>query len=162
MRSLIIAIALVLLPLFTIIGVGATDFTVNSTRQSIIGEIIEDDNTFNVVETRLQVAGSNAPATTNDVNNPIDITPADPLVNANNINRGDFVYLIRLKEKNPDSAPLNSKWKVTLLLNDNEVATVYIGNTPADNSSVEGVRIRFNIGSSFSGGVLQTTITRIA
>ena len=161
MRSLIIAIALVLLPLFTIIGVGATDFTVNSTQQSIIGEIIEDDNTFNVVETRLQVAGSNASATSNDVNNPIDITPASPLVNANNINRGDFVYLIRLEEKNANSAPSGSKWKVTLLLNDDEVATVYIGNTTAVNA-VEGVRIRFNIGSGFSGGVLQTTITRIA
>ena len=109
----------------------------------------------------MQVAGSNASATSNDVNNPIDITTADPLVNANNIYKGDFVYLILLEEKNPNSAPLNSKRKVTLLLNDNEVATVYIGNTSAVNA-VEGVRIRFDIGSSFSGGVLQTTITRIA
>ncbi len=162
MKSLIIAIALVLLPLFTIIGVGATDFTVNSTQQSIIGEIIEDDDTLNVVETRLMVAGSNAPATTNDANNPIDITVADPLVNANVINRGDFVYIIKLAEDDATSAPSGSKWKVTLLLNDNEIATVYIGNTSVDNTNVEGVRIRFNIGSSFSGGVLQTTITRIA
>ncbi len=160
MRSLIIAITLVLLPLLTIIGVGATDFTVNSTQQSIRGEIIEDDATFNV-ETRLQIAGINAPATFNDVNNPIDITPADPLVNANNINKNHFVYLIQLQEKNPDSAPANSKWKVTLLLNDSEVATVYIGNTSANDSQTEGVRIRFNIGSSFSGGALQTTITKL-
>jgi len=160
MNSLIIAIALVLLPLFTIIGVGATDFTTSSTQQSIISEIIENDSTFNI-ETRLMVAGSNASQTTNDENNPIDITVADPLVNANNINRGNFVYHIKLVEKTGDSAPSGSKWKVTLLLDDTEIATVYIGNTSA-NTNTEGVRIRFNIGSSFSGGVLQTTITRIA
>lgn len=161
MKNLIIVTALILMPLFTTVGVATTDFTVNSTQQSIIGEVIENDNTFSI-KTTLQVAGSDATATTNNENNPIDITTADPLVNANNISRGNYVYLIQLEEKSASSAPADSKWLVRVFLNDTQVGSnVYIGNITPDNTSIEGVRIRVNLGNSFSGGVIQTVISRV-
>lgn len=162
MQRIIIAIALILMPLFTIISVGATDFSVNTTTQSLVAEIIEDDNTFNIRETRIRVAGGNAPASTTSETSPADITSADPLINANNINRNDYTYFIHIQERNANSAPAGSKWLVQFYNNGTQIGNdVYIGNTPAENSS-EGIRIRVSLGSSFSGGVIEVVIKKIA
>ncbi len=162
MRRIIIAIALILMPLLTIISVGATDFSVNTTTQSLVAEIIEDDNTFNI-QTRIQVAGSNASASTTSESSPADITTADPIINASDINRNDYSYLITIREKNASSASAGSKWLVQFYKDGTQIGNdVYIGNVTADNSAVEGARIRVSLGSSFSGGVIEVVIKKIS
>lgn len=162
MQRIIIAIALILMPLLTIISVGATDFSVNTTTQSLVAEIIEDDNTFNIQQTRIHVAGINAPASTTSEASPAEITTADPIINANNINRNDYTYLIHIEEKNANSAPANSKWLVQFYKDDTKIGNdVYISNAIADSNS-EGIRIRVSLGSSFSGGVIEVVIKKIA
>ncbi len=163
MRRIIIAIALILMPLLTIISVGATDFSVNTTTQSLVAEIIEDDNTFNIQQTRIQVAGSNASASTTSESSPADITTADPIINASDINRNDYSYLITIREKNASSASAGSKWLVQFYKDGTQIGNdVYIGNVTADNSAVEGARIRVSLGSSFSGGVIEVVIRKIS
>ncbi len=161
MKTLIIAITMVLLPLFTMIGVGATEFTISTTEQRYIGKIIDSDSTFKLVEARITTSGSSASANPGSENNPNDITTANPLINANNISRGHFIYLLRIEEVNGNSAPANSKWMVRLFLNGNQVGNeVYIGNTTAE-GSVEGARIRWNLGNTFNGGIIEVQMTRL-
>jgi hypothetical protein len=161
MKTLIIAIAMVLLPLFTMIGVGATEFTINTTEQRYIGEIISSDSTFKIVDARITTSGSNASANPGSANSPIDITVADPLINANSISAGHFIYLLRIEEVNGNSAPAGSKWMVRLFLNDNQVGNeVYIGNISSDNN-VEGARIRWNLGNTFNGGIIEVQMIRL-
>ncbi len=163
MQSIIIAIALVLMPLFTIMSVATTDFSVSSTAQSLVAEVIENDDTFDIQLTRVQIAGSNAAATSTSENSPADITSADPIVNANDITKNNYTYFIHIQEKNYDSAPAGSKWRVQFYKDGTQIGNdIYIGNTIANNSAKEGIKVRVDLGSSFSGGVIEVVIKKIA
>ncbi len=162
MKALIIAIALILVPLFTIISVGATEFTINTNEQRYIGEIINSDNVFKLVDARITTTNVGASADPGSANSPNDITVADPFINANAISAGHFVYLLRIQEADSNSAPSGSKWLVRLYLNGNQVGSdVYIGNNHADNTT-EGARIRWNLGNTFTGGVIEVYMIRLA
>jgi hypothetical protein len=98
--------------------------------------------------------------TPGSANSPIDITVADPLINANSISAGHFIYLLRIEEVNDSSAPADSKWMVRLFLNDNQVGNEVLGNNSPSNN-VEGARIRWNLGNTFNGGIIEVQMIRL-
>jgi hypothetical protein len=160
--TLLILVVLAVLPALAI-AVADTDFRTTQTSQRYNATIIASDNTFTVNEARITTSGSNASATSTSEASPMDIIATRPFINANDISRGNIIYLYDFMEATATSAPAGSKWKIQLYLDGTQVGSaVYVGNNPADSSNQEGARIRWNLGSTFNGGVIEVIVTRIA
>ena len=142
---LILAIGLVLLPVFTIIGVGATEFTAVTTQIDYRGEIVETDPALEIFEARISVAKSGADQ--DDTSSPVELEPSYSIVNVNDINRGKIVYTVTIREQSSNSASDNTvTWNVRLYLNGNQIGpTVQLKNNNINSSVVEGVTLRWNL-----------------
>ena len=149
---LILAIGLVLLPVFTIIGVGATEFTAVTTQIDYIGEIVETDPALEISEARISIAKSGAGQ--DDTSSPVDLTPSYSTVNVTDITRGHIVYTVTIREQSENSAPDGTvTWNVRLYLNETQIGpTVQLKNNPTNDSTVEGVTLRWDLGVTSLGG----------
>ena len=144
-------------------AVASTEFNITEVSQRYDAVIITSDNTFTVLEARITTSNISASATPTSEASPVDITSARPIINANNITAGHKIYLYDFREAIATSAPAGSKWKIQLYLDGTQVGNdVYVGNTTVDNANQEGARIRWNLGSTFNGGVIEVVVTRIA
>jgi len=151
---LILAIGLVLLPVFTIIGVGATEFTAVTTQINYIGEIVETDPALEISEARISIAKSYA--SQDDTSSPVDLEPglSYSTVNVTGITRGHIVYTVTIREQSNNSASDSTvKWNVSLYLNETQIGpTVQLKNNPTNDSTVEGVTLRWDLGVTSLGG----------
>jgi hypothetical protein len=161
--TLLILAVLAVLPALAI-AVADTEFTTKEISQRYDAVIIASDTTFTVNEARMTTSNNNALATSTFESSPADIAsgPSKPTINANNINKGHIIYLYDFQEASGASAPEGSKWKIQLYLDGNKIGSdVYVGNNSAVGSQ-EGARIRWDLGETFSGGVIEVVVTRIA
>jgi len=144
---LILAIGLVLLPVFTIIGVGATEFTATTTQINYRGEVVETDNTLKISDGRVSVAKSD------DQENPsAELHHSKPTKNVTDITKGKLIYTVTIEERNANSAPINTTWDATLYLNGTPKGTIQLTNNTDDSTnSVEGVTLRWDLGVTSLG-----------
>jgi hypothetical protein len=160
--TLLILVVLAVLPALAV-AVAKTDFNTAEVSQKYDAVVITNDNTFTVIEARITTSGANASATPTSEASPVDITAVRPTINATNISRGHIIYLYDFMEATTTSAPAGSKWKIQLYLDGTKIGNdVYVGNVTAENGSQEGARIRWNLGATFNGGVVEVVVTRIA
>ena len=148
---LILAIGLVLLPVFTIIGVGATEFTAVTTQIDYRGEIVETDDALRIAGGRISVAKTGVPSPTSS---PVELTPSSyPIANVTTINRGNLIYTVTIEEEDEDSASDSTvRWEAKLYLNGTLIGTIELRNNTVNNSTVEGVTLRWDLGVTSLGG----------
>ena|GEM_PF-1084747 len=146
---LILAIGLVLLPVFTIIGVGATEFTVETTKINYRGEIVETDDALRIAGGRISVANSDA----DQDSSPVELHHSKPRKNVTDIFKGHLIYTVTIEEETVDSAPSGVTWEATLYLNGNPIGTIELQNNTNDSTSnEEGVILRWDLGVTSLGG----------
>ena len=149
---LILAIGLVLLPVFTIIGVGATEFTAVTTQINYRGEVVETDPALMIAEGRISVAKFNA----SQDESPAELGPGFSgfynTVNVTNLQKGNLIYTVTIEERNADSAPSSVTWVATLYLNGVSIGTILLQNNFANDSVVEGITLRWDLGVTSLGG----------
>jgi hypothetical protein len=94
------------------------------------------------------------------LNSPLAITPSIPIKKVTAITKGNFTYEITITEKEKDSANNDDKWRVDLFKDGTKIgSSAYINNPSGGDSSTEGIKLRYDLGS-FSGGVLEVKVIK--
>jgi hypothetical protein len=146
------------------VGMAGTDFQSTSTQMSHIGEVIESDTTFNIT-TRIFIAtatDNGAAQGGGSLVSPLAITSATPTQRVTAITKGNYTYEITITEKTSTSANNTDKWRVDLFKDGTQITpSAYINNpSNAGDSSTEGIKLRYDLTKTFSGGVLEVKVTK--
>lgn len=137
--------------------IGFGEFSTTSTTGSILGNVIESDESFDITNSGVTIATTQmrgaASATT-----PQEISTGNPILRTNDVTRGNFVYRIVVTEA---SALTSGTWEVQILQDGNQIGNTITLTQATPVSGTEGATVIADLGISLPDeNVFEVRITK--
>ena len=157
-KTIIISTAVVLLPLLSMVAFAETSWRTAEIKGLYTGQLFKTDDAISIAEARIAVADFpwRHSYTT-------ELSTSAGVATTRDLTVGEMVYMIRVAETNPDSAPAGSRWEATLYVNKISKGTLRFGNGTAEDAFIEQAYLYFPLDmTTFNGGIIEYDIRRIA
>ena len=156
-KTIIISIAVILLPLLSMIAFAETSWKTAEITGLYTGQVLKTDDAITIAEARIGVA----PHAWRQSHS-AELSPSGGVATTRDLTVGELVYLIRVSETAVDSAPAGSMWEAKLYINRFPKGTLRFGNGTAENQ-IEQATLYFPLDvTTFNGGIIEFEIRRIA
>ena len=157
-QTIIISTAVVLLPLLSMVAFAETSWRTTEINGIYSGQIFKADNAIGIAEARMTIADHPWSGSTTT-----ELSGSGGIATTRTLTVGEMVYMIRVAETNPDSAPAGSRWEVKLSVNKIPKGTLRFGNSTAEDAFIEQAYLYFPLDmTTFNGGIIEYDIRRIA
>lgn len=139
------------------LAIGFSEFTTTSTTGSILGDVVESDESFDITASGISVA-TNAMRGTAAGTTPQEITTGNPVFRTNDVTRGNFVYRVVLTEA---SALTSGTWEVKILQDGNQIGDTVTLTQATPATGTEGATVIADLGTSLPNeNVFEVRITK--